>query len=228
MKNIFIVRHGQSEANANERGLLSKEEKYVIDSNFGLTVIGKKQAFATGITIASKIDTIFPSEYNIYVSPYLRTRETATWLKRALINIGYTCAKNIEDPRLVEQDFGDFDFQYMSRWKEISPHSYEINQAKYHDPVGRFFARLENGEHLLDVYNRVSLFVATRLEKELNEKNVENHIIVTHGNTMRILRMYLLDMEVESFNDMQPPQNAGVYHIGYDKKTNKYCFLGEY
>lgn len=224
MKNIFIFRHGQSEANANVKGLLSPKKEYVTDSSFGLTSEGKKQAYESGKKLAEKIKG---EEYVIYISPYERTRQTAKSMQVALVNGGVLFKKRIEDPRLVEQDFGDFDFQYRDKWPEISPHSYKVNQARYNDPLGRFFARLENGENLLDVYNRVSLFVTTRLEREFAISDAKNHIIVTHGNTMRILKMFMLDMRVENFATMSLPTNASGFHIGFDESTNSYLDLGK-
>lgn len=228
MKHIYIVRHGQSEANANVRGLLSPLGEYVNDCDFALTPLGSRQAADVGTKISKIASEENYKKYNIYISPFKRTRQTATQLQLSLAGKGMFANKQVEDPRLVEQDFGDFDFQHREHWPKMSPHSYKVNQARYHDPLGRFFARLENGENLLDVYNRVSLFVTTRLERDMLNSKVSNYIIVTHGNTMRVLRMFLLDMQIESFNDMQLPKNAGGFHIGFNELTGEYQYLGEF
>ena len=222
-KNIFIVRHAESTANVNEEGLFSQYKKYVIDSSFGITKKGILQAEEAGEKIVSKLLDI--SHINMYVSPFKRTRETANYLQIGLkrrvfnsANINY-----IEDPRLIEQDFGDFDFQYRPMWQYISPHSFMINQARFNDPTGRFFARLENGENLLDVYNRVSLFVTTRLERS----NSKDNIIVTHGNTQKIFKMFLLGENVESFEEHKGPYpNASVMRFEYNDETGEYIYLG--
>ena len=214
MKNIYIVRHGQSKGNARD---VNKEEGYIIDSNIELTALGKIQAEEAGWALRSYLKS---KNGAFFVSPFKRTRCTAENIK---INLKSSITKNydyIEDPRLVEQDFGDFDFQYFEKWKEISPHSYFINQARYNDEHGRFFARLENGENMLDVYNRVSLFVKTRLETSKYREN----IIVTHGCTSRALIMFLLDMKVEDYYIMDVPGNASIRHIVY--KNGKYIDKG--
>lgn len=219
MKKIFIVRHGESEANANVRGLLSEEGKYVIDSRFKLTDKGRQQSREA----AEKILKAMSSEkYSIYVSPYERTRQTARMIHGVLLNNGKKVNKHVEDPRLVEQDFGDFDYQFQPKWKDIDPHSYKINQAKYQDMPGRFFARLPTGENLLDVYNRMSLFVTTRLERD----NTDNIIIVTHGYAERVLLMYLLDLTIEEMYDIKLQKNASVIEIWWDEKTDKYVNMG--
>lgn len=229
MKHIYIVRHGQSEANANVKGLLSTQEQYVNDCDFALTSLGRRQAYDVGIQIGKMQHRGNSSKcYNIYISPYQRTRQTAECLQAALIDMGMSAKKQVEDPRLVEQDFGDFDFQYSGQWPELSPHSYKVNQARYNAPTGRFFARLENGENLLDVYNRVSLFATTRLERDMLNSEVDNYIIVTHGNTMRVLRMFLLDLKIESFNEMEVPKNASGFHIAFNELTGEYRYLGEF
>lgn len=222
-KNIFIVRHGESTANVNAEGLLSKKNQYVIDAEFGLTDNGKRQAVNAGNKIASKLDDV--SNVNMYISPFRRTRETASFVKYGIrVKVfNFVNFNSIEDPRIVEQDFGDFDFQYRGLWQYISPHSYMINQARFYHPVGRFFARLENGENLLDVYNRVSLFATTRLEKS----KAKDNIIVTHGNTMKIFKMFFLGEKIESFEEHKGPYpNACVMHFVYDDETGEYTYLG--
>lgn len=214
MKKIFIVRHGESQANANERGLLSKEGKYVIDNKFKLTDKGRYQVEEAGVKIAKSMES---KEYSIYISPYERTRQTARILDNVLFQYDKKVIKRVEDPRLIEQDFGDFDFQFQPKWKDIDPHSYRVNQAKYHDMPGRFFARLPTGENLLDVYNRMSLFVLTRLERD----NTENIIIVTHGYAERVLLMYLLDLTIEEMYDIKLQKNASVIELWWDTTTGK-------
>ncbi len=204
MKDIYIVRHGESQGNAR----MVEEGNYVIDSNISLNKTGIEQAKQAGKILNEQINSNYGGIF--WVSPFKRTRET---YKNMLDTVnGYI--KNydyIEDPRLVEQDFGDFDFQFYEKWKEISPHSYFINQARYNDESGRFFARLENGENMLDVYNRVSLFVKTRLETSI----WHNNIIVTHGYASIALTMFLLNLPIEQFYHTETPPNGSIRHIVY-------------
>lgn len=203
MKNIYIVRHGESEGNIKK----NFDSKYVIDSNISLTLNGMSQATNTG----EKLNEILSKFCKVafWVSPFKRTRQTTSFITKELRNIKYSI---FEDPRLVEQDFGDFDFQFYDKWEEISPHSRYINKARYDDPNGRFFARIENGENMLDVYNRMALFVSTRLEKSKYRDNV----IITHGNASRALIMYLLNQPVEYYYYSETPDNASIRHITYN------------
>ena len=213
-KNIYIVRHGQSKGNARD---VNETEGYVIDSNVELTDLGHLQTASAGGVLNNYLKS---KNGAFFISPFERTRDTAENIKGNLKSKFSQNYDYIEDPRLVEQDFGDFDFQYFEKWPEISPHSYFINQARYNDEHGRFFARLENGENMLDVYNRVSLFVKTRLETSKYKEN----IIVTHGCTSRALIMFMLGLKVEDYYTMDVPGNASIRHIVY--KNGKYIDKG--
>lgn len=213
-KNIYIIRHGQSKGNVRD---VDEAKGYVIDSNIELTMLGNFQAADAGYMLNNYLKS---KSGAFFVSPFKRTRCTAEQIKIALESKFSENYDYIEDPRLVEQDFGDFDFQFFEKWKDISPHSYFINQARYNDEHGRFFARLENGENMLDVYNRVSLFVKTRLETSKYKEN----IIVTHGCTSRALIMFMLGMKVEDYYTMDVPGNASIRHIVYN--NGKYIDKG--
>lgn len=214
MKNIYIVRHAQSQGNARN---ITEEDGYVIDMNVELTKLGHLQAAEAGINLSKHLSS---KNGVFWVSPFARTRSTANDIKLNLDAKFSTNYDYVEDPRLVEQDFGDFDFQFYHKWKEISPHSHFINQARYKDEKGRFFARLENGENMLDVYNRISLFVKTRLETSKYKEN----IIVTHGYASIALVMFLLGGKIEDFYSFPTPGNASIRHIVY--KNGKYIDKG--
>lgn len=213
MKNIYIVRHGESEGNAR---LVGESTGYVIDSKINLTTKGILQASYAGIMLS---EILKRSNGVVWVSPFNRTRQTARYIIEELERRGIQYDR-FEDPRLVEQDFDDFDFQFYDKWEEISPHSRYINRARYDEPEGRFFARLENGENMLDVYNRMSLFVKTRLETSKYKEN----IIVTHGNASRALIMFLLNQSIEDYYYSQVPENASIRHIIF--KRGKYIDKG--
>ncbi len=201
MNNIYIIRHGESEGNI-KKG--KTQRGYIIGTEIELTENGKMQSKSAGDCLNHIISR--DSMIAFWVSPFKRTRQTFAEIEKRITNKNF---EYFEDPRLVEQDFGDFDFQFYEKWKEISPHSYYINQARYNTPSGRFFARLENGENMLDVYNRMSLFVTTRLERT----NYTDNVIITHGNASRALVMFLLNQRIEEYYESDVPQNASIRHI---------------
>ena len=114
----------------------------------------------------------------IYTSPYRRTRETTEGILRTLTSDEPTpspfrrqAIKVYEEPRLREQDFGNFQpcSAAMERmWRE---------RADY----GHFFYRIPNGESAADAYDRVSGFNET-LWRSFNEEDFPSVcVLVTHG-----------------------------------------------
>ena len=89
-----------------------------------------------------------------------------------------------QEPRIVEQQFGNFQNPKKVRTAKAERRTF-----------GRFFFRFPNGEAGLDVYNRVSSFLATlaRDLQGLSDHQVPmddlNVLIVTHGLTLRLLLM---------------------------------------
>ena len=89
MTKLYIVRHGQSQANAN--GILQGSK---VDTP--LTQTGIKQALATKEALS---DVSFSK---VVASPLLRAAQTATIIAGADRTITF-------DPRLVEYDYGSWD-----------------------------------------------------------------------------------------------------------------------
>jgi broad specificity phosphatase PhoE len=79
---------------------------------------------------------------------------------------------------------------------------------------GRFFYRFPNGEAGLDVYNRVSSFLATMSRDLLQfqdsgaDMSKLNIVIVTHGLTLRLFLMRYFQLSVEEFEESHNAQNA--------------------
>ena len=93
MTTFYIIRHGQSEANA--KGILQGSQ---IDTP--LTELGRSQAQVT----LSKLET--DNFDAIYASPLLRAAQTATIIGGSDKTITF-------DPRLKEYDYGTWDKSYM-------------------------------------------------------------------------------------------------------------------
>ncbi|GJP38143.1 hypothetical protein CLOM_g22581 [Closterium sp. NIES-68] len=81
-----------------------------------------------------------------YVSPYLRTLQTLRGIGRAFDRRHILGVR--EEPRLREQDFGNF--QVQERMRQIK----DMRQR-----FGRFFYRFPEGESSADVYDRVTGFL---------------------------------------------------------------------
>lgn len=118
---IILIRHAQSEGNKNR-----EIHQTVPDHRVKLTSEGWKQAEAAGLKLRSLLrpdDTL-----HFFTSPYRRTRETTEGILNALTSSNPAPSpfprhtiKVYEEPRLREQDFGNFQpgSQEMARmWSE--------------------------------------------------------------------------------------------------------------
>lgn len=124
---ILFIRHGQSKANAG----IQPEGKD--DPQVELTELGHKQAYECG----NKLGEEYESEtyaLPIYVSPYVRARQTFDGIKKGILDT--TCYKS-EDIKA----FSDF------RLREI----YLNDEHKNHSEIREFFKNKYSGD--VDKYN---------------------------------------------------------------------------
>lgn len=185
-KRIILVRHGESEGNADKRRL-----EVIPDYAHKLTAKGVEQAKAAG----EKIRAVIGNEtVHAYVSPWHRTRETFAQIRPAL-----NVVKSFEDPRIREQDWGHL--------REVA-----VNKLiqKERLAYGVFYFRIPDGESGADVYDRVSGFLETLHRDFAKEDYPENTLIVTHGMSLRIFLMRWFHWSVEEFEVLKNPANCEI------------------
>lgn len=200
-KKIFLIRHGESTENIN-----SDIDKFIPDWKKSLTKKGKEQAQKAGKAL---FKTIGNSPTVMYTSPWKRTLETAEAIKNYL-NI----SKFYEDPRLREQEWGNFKEDGLSK---------RIEYERY--KFGSFFYRIPFGESSADVYDRISTFLETfyrDFDKEWFPRTV---IIISHGLTIKTFLMRFFHWSVEKFDKTKTIRNCEIIRI--EKKYNKYELLTE-
>jgi broad specificity phosphatase PhoE len=144
-----------------------------------------------------KEDTI-----RIFTSPYRRTRETTEGILRTLTADDDETGpspfqrediKVYEEPRLREQDFGNFQpcsFEMERMWQE---------RADY----GHFFYRIPNGESAADAYDRVSSFNESLWRQFGGDDFPSVCVLVTHGLLTRVFLMKWYHWTVEYFEDLR-------------------------
>ena len=132
-----MIRHGQSAANA-DTSIYNRVPDYRIP----LTELGVEQAKAAGERIRRELDG---RKVSVYVSPYLRAYQTLEAL-----DLGSLTERVIEEPRLREQDWANFQIS-----GEIE------DQKELRNAYGHFFYRFREGESGSDVYDRISSFMET-------------------------------------------------------------------
>jgi broad specificity phosphatase PhoE len=190
---IKLVRHGESQANTGE-----VTHRDVGDHLIQLTPRGVEQARAIGRSIGKEF---FEEKSLLYSSPYLRTRQT---LKHILEGAGTASPplRIFEDPRLREVEHGYEDLE--GQWARRQTH-------------GWFYYRFQGGESPADCFDRTSTFLES-LMRQVQRKNAEHCIVVSHGLTIRCFVMRFLHLSVEDFDEMANPHNCDVITIG-DKST---------
>lgn len=168
---LVFVRHGESEGNVALNNAKKGDESFYTEKfikqpgrQWRLTDEGQKQAKHAGKWIRENLGDDF---FRYYVSPYVRTRETAAYLE--LANAEWKISR-----RLRERDYGDVSATPKSKLKDLFPHNDQMRMIDflYWRPVG--------GESMADVQQRVREFFDT-LHRECAEKSV---LVVTHGEFM--------------------------------------------
>lgn len=201
-RRIILVRHGQSEGNVDESAYTR-----VADPKIALTHKGMAEAETCGINIREMIEADGASDWKVYfyVSPYRRTLETLRSLAKAFHRSRIAGVR--EEPRLREQDFGNFQDREKMQLEKAK-------RALY----GRFFYRFPDGESAADVYDRITGFRETlRADIDLgrfqppNQRSPNlNVVIVSHGLTLRIFLTRWYKWTVSQFERLHNFGNAGM------------------
>ena len=181
---IILVRHGESQGNLDDTIY-----ERVPDHRIGLTDKGIEQARLTGDAIR---EVLGGGTVEVYVSPYVRTRET---LEALALPVDERDVR--VEPRLREQDWANFQ----------NPVDIAEQKAQ-RDRYGHFYYRFSHGESGSDVYDRVSTFLESMHRNFETEASPRNVVLVTHGLTMRLFCMRWFHWSVDYFESLDNPENA--------------------
>lgn len=122
--NLVLVRHGESEANKAQK--LQKQGRVDLippefwnrhDWQHRLTPQGIDQAIAAGKWITQNIGSIDGYFDRRYVSPFIRTRETALNL------LGSTACDFLKDDRLIERSWGTYGAVSLEERSDLFAHT---------------------------------------------------------------------------------------------------------
>lgn len=183
---IILVRHGESEGNVDPN-------KYMIfhDHKIKLTDNGVKQAINAGKEIKKIIKN---DPLNVYVSPYIRTKETWEGIKKGLNRNNITLEF---DPRIREQEHKIF------KTKEQ-----RTNIFKEQKKFSKFFYRFGNGESGADVHSRVCSFLNELAIKRVVFKERKDYLIVSHAITLSSMLMKFLNLSIDEFDQLIQPEKC--------------------
>ncbi|KAK4190144.1 broad-range acid phosphatase DET1 [Podospora australis] len=209
---IIIIRHAQSEGNKNR-----DIHQTIPDHRVKLTQEGWQQAYEAGRRLRGLLrpdDTL-----HFFTSPYRRTRETTEGILATLTSeepesspFNRSKIKVYEEPRLREQDFGNFQpcsAEMERMWQE---------RADY----GHFFYRIPNGESAADAYDRISGFNESLWRQFGEEDFASVCVLVTHGLMSRVFLMKWYHFSVEYFEDLRNVNHCEFLIMRQDTDTGKY------
>ena len=172
---IIVIRHGQTYWNA--FGKLQGQ------TDIELNDVGMQQAEKTGKLIKNEnIDLII-------TSPLKRAKKTAE-----LINKNFK-VPIIEDNRLIERDYGDFEGLTKTEVKELKEDNGEIKHLwNYNKNID-----VNNIERIQDFCSRVYQFL-DYIIKNYKDKNI---LLVTHGGVSIPIHYYFMKYPLENLVDRE-------------------------
>jgi broad specificity phosphatase PhoE len=192
-KRMILVRHAECDGNIDENVYLRTP-----DWRIDLTEAGKRQADDAAARLHQLVRR---DPLCVYYSPYVRARRTWEIMRGRLRDFDTNILSEREDPRLREQDMGNFQagLEQMNRaWTE-------------RDDFGRFFYRFANGESGADACDRASSFIDSyfRERQTVAYPDDTTVVIVTHGLMIRLFVKRWFHLSVETFEQMRNPPNCG-------------------
>ena len=203
---IILVRHGESDGNVNTSRYCTTP-----DSLIKLTAQGYLQGVATGKEIRRLVGD---ESVTFFYSPYMRTRQTLLGLSHAWRG---RRVKMIAEPRLREQDFGNFqDDDEMEKCH---------NERRR---FGRLWYRFPSGESGSDVYGRVGDLWATlrTFIDHPRDRPARNIVLVTHGLLMRYVCMFYFQWTEQEFEQVWNPGTGECWVLDKDPVSGRYELRG--
>ena len=199
MKNILLIRHGQSEWN--------KLNLFTGFKNVELSEQGIEEANKAGQNFKKlnlKFDLVFTSELK-------RAQDTAKIILENLDQLDDLNSKSkiIESFNLNERDYGDLTGLDKKETAE------KFGDEQVHKLRRGYSDQPPNGESLEDVVNRVKTYFDSDILPSINNSENNNILIAAHGNSLRAL---LIVMKIYSSNDINSVElSTGIpIHIHFE------------
>lgn len=203
-KRIFLVRHGESEANVD-----TTLYQRVPDFKIELTAKGRQQAEETGKFLSESLRQCFYGDVLVWSSPHTRAVATAGLIRKEL---GERVAGNIRTSVLLaEQQLGTYDGLNEDQRKKQAPKWWKHHEL-HAQHKGEYWVRPPGGESRFDVCVRVQQFFSA-----LKESPQHNHVVVAHGTTMRAFRCMWMGYDWQWMEQEKSPVNGAVLAIEWVK-----------
>ena len=202
MKNILLIRHGQSEWN--------KLNLFTGFKNVDLSEQGIDEANKAG----QNFKDLGLSFDIVYTSDLKRAQDTA---KIILQNLGqwdqlYSSNKIINNINLNERDYGDLTGLNKKETAE------KFGDEQVHKWRRGYSDQPPNGESLEDVVNRVKTYFDEEIIYSINKPDNENILIVAHGNSLRALLIVMNIYTPTEINSVELSTGVPI-HVIFDNNV---------
>ena len=202
MKNILLIRHGQSEWN--------KLNLFTGFKNIELSEQGIEEANKAGQNFKNldiKFNIVFTSELK-------RAQETA---KIILQNLGQwdflnNEGKIISNINLNERDYGDLTGLNKKETAE------KFGEEQVHKWRRGYSDQPPNGESLEDVVRRVKKYFEEVIQPAIQSEENNNILISAHGNSLRALLIVMNIYEPNNINSVELSTGVPIHVILKDNK----------
>ena len=197
MKNILLIRHGQSEWN--------KLNLFTGFKNIELSEQGIDEANKAGQNFKNlniKFDIVFTSELK-------RAQETAKIILKNLDQWDhlYGEGKIIKDIKLNERDYGDL--TGLNK-KETAD---KFGEEQVHKWRRGYSDQPPNGESLEDVVRRVKIYFEESINPAIQSADNNNILIAAHGNSLRALLIVMNIYDSSNINSVELSTGVPIHVI---------------
>ena len=197
MKNILLIRHGQSEWN--------KLNLFTGFKNIELSEQGIDEANKAGQNFKNlniKFDIVFTSELK-------RAQETAKIILKNLDQWDHLFGegKIITDIKLNERDYGDL--TGLNK-KETAD---KFGEEQVHKWRRGYSDQPPNGESLEDVVRRVKIYFEESINPAIQSADNNNILIAAHGNSLRALLIVMNIYDSSNINSVELSTGVPIHVI---------------
>ena len=202
MKNILLIRHGQSEWN--------KLNLFTGFKNIELSEQGIEEANKAGQNFKNldiKFNIVFTSELK-------RAQETAKIILQNLDQWNFLNneGKIISNINLNERDYGDLTGLNKKETAE------KFGEEQVHKWRRGYSDQPPNGESLEDVVRRVTKYFEEVIKPAIQSNENDNILIAAHGNSLRALLIVMNIYEPNNINTVELSTGVPIHVILKDNK----------
>ena len=202
MKNILLIRHGQSEWN--------KLNLFTGFKNIELSEQGIEEANKAGQNFKNldiKFNIVFTSELK-------RAQETAKIILQNLDQWNFLNneGKIISNVNLNERDYGDLTGLNKKETAE------KFGEEQVHKWRRGYSDQPPNGESLEDVVRRVTKYFEEVMKPAIQSNENDNILIAAHGNSLRALLIVMNIYEPNNINSVELSTGVPIHVILKDNK----------